>query len=171
MKAVESIFIFIFLIYFGSCIESDLALENQPNVDTAYANVDPALVPHFRSFEQAAANFGFNVDLSTSGISGKIISINDGNIAGTCSYSSNFSHRDIEIDKSFWDRASHLYREYIIFHELGHCYLRRDHKEGCLQSGIYQSLMRSGEGGCRDNYSRTTRDYYIRELFSENIGA
>lgn len=170
MKAVESIFIFIFLIYFASCIERDLTPQELA-ADVEYANVDPELVPHFRAFEQVAAEMGINVDLQSSGISGKIVPINDGNIAGTCSYNSNFTHRDIEIDQDFWQRASHLYREYIVFHELGHCYLRRDHKEGCLRNGSYLSLMRSGEGNCRDNYSRATREYYIRELFAEKFGA
>ncbi|MEL6124666.1 MAG: hypothetical protein AAFR14_13205, partial [Bacteroidota bacterium] len=58
------------------------------------------------------------------------------------------------------------YREYIIFHELGHCVLFRDHVDACFANNTWTSIMRSGHGSCFDNYTSRTRPYYIDELFS-----
>jgi len=173
MKAVESIAMFVFLIFFGACLEEDLSIapdEITSPTERTYPNVDKALWPYFRSFEDAARDRGHTVDLASTRIVGTIEEIKEDNIAGTCSYGGRQSHKDVIIDKSFWDRASSLYREYIVFHELGHCYLFRDHTEACLQNRTYASIMRSGNGDCRDNYTRSTRDYYLDELLSPLVG-
>lgn len=166
MKAVESISLFIFLIFFGACLEDDLPIEDDitPTI-RAFSNVDRELWIHFQAFEDAAAERGFKIDLNKANIVGTIEEIDDGNVAGTCSYGGFQNHRDVVIDQSFWDRASHLTREYIVFHELGHCFLFRDHLESCLANRTYASIMRSGTvTGCRDNYNLQTRGYYIDEL-------
>lgn len=166
MKAVETIILFLFLIFFGACLEDDLAIEDDiSSVIRAYPNVDSELWSHFQAFEEAAAERGFSVDLNRANIVGTLEDIDDGNVVGTCSYGGFQNHRDVVIDQSFWDRASNLAREYIVFHELGHCYLFRDHLESCLDNRTYASIMRSGiETGCRDNYNIQTRDFYIDEL-------
>ena len=166
MKAVESIIIFVFLVFFGACIEEDMSIESEITGGIkSYDNVDRELWTHFQAFEEAAADRGFRVDLSRANITGTIETIDDGNVVGTCSYGGFQNHRDVVVDRSFWNRASHLYREYIVFHELGHCYLFRDHLESCLSNRTYASIMRSGsETGCRDNYNLQTRDFYIDEL-------
>ncbi|MFK7979626.1 MAG: putative metallopeptidase, partial [Saprospiraceae bacterium] len=35
--------------------------------------------------------------------------------------------RQIVIDEKFWKRSSELSKELIVFHELGHCVLERNH--------------------------------------------
>jgi len=170
MKAVECIFLFVSLVTIGACIDDDLSVI-EPNNPThkQYPLVDQALWSHFSAFEQAAAERGYRVDLSNTQITGTIESLNQGNVAGVCSYGGRTNRRDVTIDKEFWDRASHLGREYIVFHELGHCFLGRGHKEACLSNRVYASLMRSGHGTCRDNYRSQTRAYYLDELFSDNL--
>jgi hypothetical protein len=56
-------------------------------------------------------------------------------------------------------------KEYIVFHELGHCVLNRPHTEDSFSNGVCSSIMRSGNGGCYDYYNRFTRQYYVDELF------
>ncbi len=168
MKALESLVLFIFLIYFGACIDESLegeATQVVPEV-LSYPNVDRELWTYFRSFEDAAALRGFNVDLSRTNITGEIREIHEENIAGTCSYGGGQPYKDVIIDLSFWNRANSLYREYIVFHELGHCFLFRSHHEACFANGTYESIMRSGNGNCRDNYRLSTRDYYLDELLT-----
>jgi len=169
MKVVESVVLFLFLIYFAACLEEDLSpVPIMEPEALGYNNVDQALWPYFASFESAAGDYGFNININSLNIEGTIESIDEGNVAGTCSYSGRTAHRDVVIDQSFWNRASSLYREYIVFHELGHCILGRGHQDACLSQGVWSSLMRSGTqlGECRDFYNNQTRDYYVNELFT-----
>ena len=169
MKIFECVFLFFFLVSFAACIDDQL--EDEPNgqipQQKTYPGVDEALWPHFRAFEEAASDRGISIDLAATTIRGTIEEIAEDNIAGTCSYGGRQVHRDVVIDQSFWRRANNLYREYIVFHELGHCYLFRDHYEACLANRTYASLMRSGNGDCRDNYNASTRSFYLDELFEQ----
>lgn len=169
MKAVESVIMFICLITIGACIDDDLSVIEQERV-REFPLVDQALWPHFEAFEEAARERGFNVDLTLTDITGAIEEIHDDGVAGTCTFGGRTNLRDITIDESFWNQAPHLIREYIIFHELGHCFLGRGHTEACLPNRTYASMMRSGNGTCRDNYHTATRSYYIDELFGLDVG-
>lgn len=158
------------LLIISSCQMDGLLTTNEPIIaePDLYPNVELALEPYFENFEREALERGYRVDLSTADISGAIVEIHDEDIAGTCSYSRFATNREIVIDESFWNRANSYYREYIVFHELGHCYLDRDHLDACLQEGIWSSVMRSGTiAGCSDYYNRQTREYYLDELFGE----
>lgn len=166
MKVVESVLMFAFLVYFASCIDSSLAAEEMEIEVRGYPNVDRELWPHFEAFEEAAAVHGFRIDLRNQRINGRIEEIPQQNVAGTCSYRHRNAPKDVVLDDDFWRSSSNTYREYIVFHELGHCVLGRGHKEACLNNRTWASIMRSGTGECRDNYSARTRDYYVEELFS-----
>ncbi len=63
--------------------------------------------------------------------------------------------------------SSELYRfrEFVVFHELGHCDLGRDHRDEAFDNGVCVSIMRSGLGDCRDYYHPRTREGYLDELF------
>lgn len=135
-----------------------------------FPEVDPELRPYFQRFEDEAAARGIQVDLTAAGIAGFIEEIDEENIAGQCSYPRNRPN-EVTVDKSFWVRGTDLFREFIVFHELGHCFLLRPHLEEALPSGACASLMRSGNGTCLDNYHSGTRNYYIDELFDWNTGA
>jgi len=164
MKAVESIILFVSLITIGACIEEDISVTEEQSVQE-FPLVDEALWSHFVAFEEAAEERGLQVELNATTIRGTIEEIHEEDIAGTCTYGGRTNFRDVVIDESFWDNSSFLAREYIVFHELGHCFLGRDHEEGCLANRTYTSIMRSGLGNCRDNYNTTTREYYLNELF------
>jgi len=131
------------------------------------AGVDEQLLPYFERFEQEAISFGLDASLENSGITGEITSIEEGSVIGTCSFSSQHPNH-VTIDKEFWDSASDLGREYVVFHELGHCYLLRDHTEETLQNGHCVSIMASGTGACQYGYTSSTRDYYLEELYLGN---
>jgi len=168
-----SVFLSLFLLIFViSCqveelLDSDVTSSTEEDL---YPNVDLALEPYFQNFEREALERGLRVDLSAADITGTIEEIHEDDIAGTCSYNRFGLDKEIIIDESFWNRASSFYREYIIFHELGHCYLDRDHLDACLQEGIWSSLMRSGTiDGCSDYYNQQTREYYLDELFSSGL--
>ena len=126
--------------------------------------VDERLWPYFEAFEAEAARRGIEVNLVEEQITGVIEGIDEEHVAGQCSYSP-FNPGDVTVDDAFWNRSNLNFREFIVFHELGHCYLRRGHREDSDALGFCISLMRSGVEDCRDRYNLQTRKQYIDELF------
>ncbi len=153
----------IFIALFLSSCQSDIG-----NEETLIDNLDipNELSAHFETFQNEASTYGIQIDYEGSNVTAEISQINEGSVAGTCT-TNGHNIRHIEIDQNFWNRASHLQREMVIFHELGHCILQRGHKEDGFQNGICKSIMRSGLGTCTDAYTPANRDYFIEELFTE----
>ena len=151
------------LIY--SCeVDSIQHIEEEPIQEELYYNVDQGLWTHFQQFEREAAKRGHNYNLDTHGTTGEISVIPEDGVAGTCQYGNHINH--VTVDVEFWDRASNLLREFVVFHELGHCVLARGHEESSFSNGICRSIMRSGTQDCIDAYIAQNRDYYLDELFS-----
>lgn len=144
-------------------IEDTIPLEETQS-PKSYPGVVQSLWPYFERFEKAGAAQGITVDLIKQRITGVIENIEAESVAGQCNYYSH-SPNHIIIDAEFWSKASDNFKEMIIFHELGHCVLDRDHREGRLENGYCLSIMRSGEQSCRDVYTDNTKAYYIEELF------
>lgn len=77
----------------------------------------------------------------------------------------------VTIDSVFWKNASETSRLWLIFHELGHCVLKRGHYNDKFSFGECKSIMRGIENGflCSSNLlSPSWKRYYFNELFSEN---
>lgn len=140
------------------------------SAERGYNNVDESLWPYYDRFAIEAELQGFgNMNEVLQSISATISDIDDDGVAGTCQYSSQMPNH-VTIDADFWNRSGELNREFVVFHELGHCALVRDHEDACTTDGLYTSLMRSGLGDCRDAYSSQNRQYYLNELFSVTGG-
>lgn len=78
--------------------------------------------------------------------------------------------KSIKIDKKFWDESSETVKEILIFHELGHCVLDRDHLSDVMftkdKKLIFTSIMNPyiiNEADYNEN-----KAYYLIELFSNN---
>jgi len=151
------------VLLFIAC-QADNAIFEPIEPEPLYENVDEALWPFFKRFEAEGKARGLAIDIDARGITGIIEELHEDRVAGQCSYSYS-SPRKITIDQEFWERSNNAYREMIIFHELGHCYLNRGHKEEAFANGRCVSIMRSGNGACFDFYNSTTREDYIDELF------
>jgi len=135
-----------------------------PEEPIGYANVDEALWIYFERFEEEAASRGVTIDIRSESITGKISEIHDEHVAGTCNYNYRTPNK-VTVDLGFWSRSGDRYREFVVFHELGHCVLYREHKENANAYNICESIMRSGTGNCLDNYNQATRGAYLDELF------
>ena len=165
------ILIFGSLMFFTSCVEEEEITENSEEEFLSlgeFPGVDPALWSHFSNFEAEAAARGLDIDLYLANITGEISEIDEEHVAGQCTYSS-AAPNAVTIDKTFWDQSNVLYREFVVFHELGHCFLGRGHEEGINVDGSCSSIMRSGVEDCRDNYWTTTRKVYLDELFGAMV--
>jgi hypothetical protein len=166
MKDIKifSVFFVIFLYHFMQSCES--IIDDVPVVieQREFPNVDERLWGFFENFEDLAAERGLDYDLNTFNLIGSIEDIHEEGVAGTCSYGFR-GPRDIVIDQPFWNNTNNFSREMVVFHELGHCVLGRDHTEATTGNGFCASIMRSGTGNCRTLYNAQNREYYIDELF------
>lgn len=145
-----------------ACDRSEEILVENPVIETG--EISAELKIYFDRFENEANARGLQVDLEGEGITGAIEEISEEYVAGTCTYGTHIPG-DVVIDLEFWNNSSESAKEMVIFHELGHCFLHRDHNESVLANGTCGSIMRSGVEDCRDNYHAQTREYYIDELF------
>lgn len=59
---------------------------------------------------------------------------------GLCTAAEDGDLATIEISQEYWDKASQDEREILLFHELGHCLLKRGHCDAA-DNGVHASLM------------------------------
>lgn len=144
-----------------------MVMEDNDIVESrSYPNADKRLWPYFQAFEEAAKERGLNFDLKGLNILGVIQQIDEAGVAGHCKYGSHIDN-EVTLAIDFWNRAGARSKEFVVFHELGHCVLLRGHNESVFDNGACRSMMRSGLEDCRDNYNEVTRSSYLDELFSE----
>ena len=89
---------------------------------------------------------------------------------GYYNYLGNGSMRvEISPEPSCWANRNDLEREILMFHELGHAILNRQHKEGNFSISNPTSIMCSetcnGFFNLYNKFTPKVRDYYIDELF------
>lgn len=159
---------FIFLIpsfFTLSCYDNDLFISEEPvTTKEQFPGVDKLLWSYFETFEAEATKRGLSVDLAAENILGVFADLSGTHVAGQCTHNYN-QPQQITIDVPFWNSASELNREMIVFHELGHCYLDRNHLDASFSNGLCKSIMRSGLCCCQDAYTSNNRTYYLNELF------
>ena len=159
--------LFALLLLVSACAEEQDVMQEIAPEPVGYEGVEEDLWPYFERFEEEARRRGVEVDLRAARITGRVQEIEQSRVLGQCNYQ-RFNHNRVTIDETFWNRTSDLGKEFVVFHELGHCFLLRDHLESAFSNGACTSIMRSGTGTCRDNYGRSTRDAYLAELFDED---
>jgi len=128
------------------------------------AAVDSQLQVFFEEFSTEAQIRGLEIDLTEMDVSGFFDNIEDQLTMGQCKQYDDDS-KEVVIDADHWNKLSSTEKEYLVFHELGHCVLGREHLNTKDDRGNCVSIMQSGEGGCRDNYSTNKRTDYLDELF------
>lgn len=122
------------------------------------------LQPYVDDFILEASLRDKAIDLLDTPIEAKFQNIAAFSVAGQCKHNANNPSLVI-IDVSIWEQADALEKEYIMFHELGHCILNRGHLEDRDLDNNCVSIMQSGTTGCKINYSESTRSSYLDELF------
>ncbi len=150
-----------------ACQEDEEVVEEIEPREIGYSGVEKELWVYFDRFEEEAFNRGITTNLRTANITGLIDEIDEHRVLGQCNFAfRRFGSNLITIDEAFWNRSSDRGREFVVFHELGHCFLNRAHREDTDRRGVCLSIMRSGTGDCRDNYGQFTRNQYLDELFN-----
>ena len=157
------IFFLLIILFFFSCGEEG----------TNDVNIDPELQPYVDMFLAEASKRGQNIDLADSGLDMIFEEgISTPDYAGICRYK--LGANEIGIDRELWDRTeSENRRQWLVFHELGHCVLDRSHRNDKFDNGMWKSLMR-GDPLSQDElriplcYIWDRNQYFIDELFDEN---
>lgn len=128
--------------------------------------IDEPLQEYFDRFAFEASLRNVVIDYKEMMISGDIRVITSPNVIGQCGHTENEPNIVI-VDKFYWDDADDLEREFLVFHELGHCALKRGHIDDSDPQGNCVSMMTSGTGLCNINYTTATRDTLLDELFTQ----
>lgn len=125
-------------------------------MDDDYGSIEPELKPFVDSFVKEAKLRGIVIDTWNLKIRFNELS----NEAGLTLYSTT----QILIDSSSYEYSANP--EALIFHELGHLYLKRDHDNQMLEdSGIPKSIMCSVACPLYTETLSYRRQYFIDELF------
>jgi len=154
MKSFSTYWLFIglLLVSMSSC-----------NDDTESA-IDSELQPYVDAFQAAGLARGINIDYTTNPITAQFNRIPNAGVAGQC-----FRNQDIpnsiSIDAIYWSTQSELRREFLMYHELGHCVIGRSHRDETDATGTCLSIMHSTDGICNNTYGPATRESYLDELF------
>ena len=135
--------------------------EPDSTIDPAFANtnIDEEFVPYVESFLTEAALRSVDIDISSVELEIQFGEVNNtGDVIGSC----NRENHHIIISRPDWDNLSNNHREVLIFHELGHCMLDRDHTTNLLSNNEVASIMWPSIQG---KFFGARRSYYIDELF------
>ena len=139
-----------------------LACSDQDSYDYSSA-ISPELRIYFDRFESEAESRGLLIDWSAQHIYADLTQIESDAVGQCLTYEQ--GRNDLLIDEEYWLRSNEVNKEFLIFHELGHCVLKRGHLDAANPDGSCQSIMNSGNESCRKNYNGTTRSEYLDELF------
>lgn len=153
-------FTFLLLILFSSCGEDNSDLE-----------IDPAFTSFVEQFKEEGKSRGQNI--STDNLEVLFVNQINNNVAGCGQGFSDYQNSGnlrLEIAQNCWNELNELEREHLIFHELGHIILEREHDSAKLPDGYSPKSMM-----CFDCYpfyqyheEGPLRDYYLDELFDPN---
>lgn len=142
---------------------------------TPVFNVPAEFVPVIDSFEAAAMQRGYNITVNNLIIQYDSTLENSYCANANITASSNDVQKIIALNANIkcWLNSRQL--ETLIFHEMGHCILGREHDESRLPNGNPKSIMCTGNialyapcaypvnDSCNQYYKR---NYYLDELFN-----
>jgi len=127
-------------------------------------SVTSEMLIYFYRFSEEAEKRGFVVDWSEENISTVLTELDEGTVGQCLTYEE--GRNQVNIDLAYWNKSDPQEREFLLFHELGHCVLKRSHLNLSNGDGTCTSIMNSGESACQKNYTTSTREAYLDELFS-----
>ncbi|NNL92377.1 MAG: hypothetical protein HKO66_09115, partial [Saprospiraceae bacterium] len=124
---------------------------------TDIVETDVELQPYFDIFASEGEKRGFIVDYEAERIEGLLQDILSSSVQGQC-FRNESKPKKVIIDTEYWANATDLEREFIIYHELGHCFLNRDHLDSSDNKGNCVSIMHSNPGACNFILTPDNRD-------------
>ena len=133
--------------------------------DESIVHIDPLLTDYIDRFYEEGEKRAVDLDRSDPRLSAYLESLTSDEVLGQCiTYTD--GTRAVRIDENYWSTLTDLDKEYIVFHELGHCLLNRAHNNSFGTGRSCASIMQSGDAVCQVRYSVVNRDELLDELFS-----
>jgi hypothetical protein len=126
-------------------------------MDDDYTYIQPEIRPYYEKFVQEAKKRG--VELDTYGVKISFGPMSHDGQQGVTSY----RYREMKIDSSSYRWKN--YPESLIFHELGHLLLHREHNDERIDYNP-TSIMDSQEIPEYELGRADLREYYLNELFN-----
>lgn len=130
-------------LYFLSLFVSLFLFPACEKEETIY--LDGELEKYFDRFVIEAAKYNIDFDYREARVEGYLTALEERGISGKCVRNSVYPDR-VFINLDFWRAASDLEKEFVVFHELGHCFLDRGHLDDANAIGVCVSMTHSGEG-------------------------
>lgn len=126
-------------------------------------SIDSSLQPYVNDFVDEGRSEGVTIVIDN--LSVRFADDIPGVAIGQCSM---FDHGtvgtpSIIIERAYWDSHSEIAKKVVIFHELGHCVLFREHVWGWTASNIVASIMYYSIQ--YDSMYSNNWAYYMHELF------
>lgn len=131
--------------------------EDKPEPDQTFEIIEDVFIPYVAEFEKLGDLYAAHVSIQF----GEIKQDNEGGtILAYCYYSTN----NIVVNPKSWVTLSAHAKEILIFHELGHCVLGREHDDRLDENKCAVTIMHSNIAPSRRCYKKK-REYYLQELF------
>lgn len=134
----------------------------EQNDPRTIVGVDPAFQSYVSSYvADKHAPLAYDIPIQFSAQSGTTVAV--------CTRWSN-GYRQIQVDPTFWNSYSATKRKEVIYHELGHCDLNRDHNTEVDSYGIPKSIMYPYSFGL-NWYGAYQELLFINELFNPSTAS
>lgn len=150
------------LLLFSACKESKPTEINLPPVDFSTLEYGDYL----KRFNDKALEKGLDIERELSELTVEV----------TTSYAENeICNNVLILSEDYEILFEQNYIEQILFHQIAHCVLDREHTNEKLPNGEWKSIMRSqpylGNDSQSIDYNDQKREYYLEELFDETTNA
>jgi len=150
-------------LYLASCSHSGRMFET----------TDPEFMPILNEFWADSAEFGGSQDRKNVPINFATTAIGR---SATCKhyhyldYGTRRTDIEILVNPHHWEISTDMDRKSMIYHELGHCLLGREHNNSMVDfdgAQIKGSIMNTITGGTLNR--RESDSYYLHELFNDDL--
>ena len=127
-------------------------------------NVPPEVEVYVQRFEDEAQARGYDIEIKRLKVNFVDNLSNGGDaIAGRCNNPGGRTPH-IELSSDFLEMSPEV-QEQLVFHELGHCVLEREHVDAFMSNGHYSSIMNTHYWTYLEG-QEYKRDHYLNELFN-----
>lgn len=130
---------------------------------------DPSLLPYVEAFQSdSVALKGRRQNLNGLKVTfSEPYKLMNRNFAGLCTFKTDGT-KLIEIEPIYWTTLTETAKTALVYHELGHCVLLREHRTDTFHhethGNIYSSLM-NPYSLVNEAFYRENKDFYTKELF------
>lgn len=168
MKLLISLLFILVISSLSSCglpLHRDLIVKNKGEV-RQFSSTNPIFSNIVTQFEQAGRQYSGNASFKVTDVPVNFGNTENEKFEGVC-----FSYPDgtteVIIRETWWNSASQALKESLLFHELGHCVLGRDHDNEAfdIDGSSHKASMMNSVIVNSSQYSRY-RAGYLTELFT-----